>query len=80
MIEKELALLQANRAKLEQQMKDAGARAEKLEEELETNRILMDAHERDYKKIAGDPDRLHKQADKFASAVSSLEQQCKQVR
>jgi chromosome segregation ATPase len=72
-------MLQANRAKLEQQMKDAGARAEKLEEELETNRILMDAHERDYKKIAGDPDRLHKQADKFASAVSSLEQQCKQV-
>ena len=39
MIEKELALLQANRAKLEQQMKDAGARAEKLEESQALSRI-----------------------------------------
>ena len=52
---------------------------EKLEDDLETARILTDAHERDLKKIAGDPDRLHKQADKFASAVSSLQQQCAQA-
>jgi len=78
-LEREIEMQRSQKEKAEKNMADAQARMEKLEDDLETARILTDAHERDLKKIAGDPDRLHKQADKFASAVSSLQQQCAQV-
>jgi len=77
--ERELEAAREQKQKLEVQIQEQAARQSKLTEELETNRVIRDAHERDYKKIAGDPDRLHKQADKFASAVSSLSESQRQV-
>lgn len=77
--ERELEAAREAKQKLEVLIQDQAARQQRLTEELETNRVIRDAHERDYKKIAGDPDRLHKQADKFASAVSSLSESQRQV-
>jgi len=42
---------------------------EEIKEELETNNMILGQHEKEYKKIHADPDRVRKQAEKFKSAV-----------
>merc|ERR1719161_997809 len=43
-----------------------------VEEDVDTNKLIHEQHEREYKKIQNDPERIRKQAEKFESAVKSL--------
>merc|ERR1711904_345053 len=43
-----------------------------VEEDVDTNKLIHEQHEREYKKIQNDPERIRKQSEKFDSAVDSL--------
>merc|ERR1719161_2203085 len=43
-----------------------------VEEDVDTNKLIHDQHEREYIKIKNDPERIKKQSEKFESAVKSL--------
>merc|ERR1719161_2724347 len=71
-LEKEIEQTRLSKDGHAAQHKDLLAKHKGVEEDVDTNKLIHEQHEREYKKIQNDPERIRKQAEKFESAVKSL--------
>eukprot|EP00397_Hematodinium_sp_SG-2012_P009093 GEMP01009168.1.p1 GENE.GEMP01009168.1~~GEMP01009168.1.p1 ORF type:complete len:930 (+),score=259.91 GEMP01009168.1:182-2971(+) len=69
---KEITLLGRQKDQISELCDEYGDKQRQLQETVDTNQLIMDQHEREYKKIGADPDRVRKQAEKFRQAVKGL--------
>mmetsp|Transcript_75619 Transcript_75619/g.130938 ORF Transcript_75619/g.130938 Transcript_75619/m.130938 type:complete len:926 (-) Transcript_75619:156-2933(-) len=68
----EIENMRAQKEKYQIQLEEYNSKCNQLEKETSNNKDIYKAHELDYNKIKGDPERIRKQAEKFDSAVKAL--------
>merc|ERR1719161_3369386 len=71
-LEKEIEKTREQKDNHAAQHKELLEKHKAVEEDVDTNKLIHEQHEREYKKIQNDPERIRKQAEKFESAVKSL--------
>lgn len=72
---KEIDQMKQQKDSYQEKLEEYGAKCKGVEEETEANRALNHNHEHEYNKIKGDPEKIRKQAEKFESAVTALQEQ-----
>lgn len=68
----EIEMMRTQKEKYQIQLEEYNSKCNQLEKETSNNKDIYKAHELDYNKIKGDPERIRKQAEKFDSAVKAL--------
>ena len=74
-LEREIETFKSMTAAKEKDFEIQKMQSNALEEQIRDNKLTCEQHEYETKKIANDPDRIRKQADKFEAAVNQLNQQ-----